>query len=162
MSFSFDVRYSEERNGVRRPGAVGAIRHYLNSLADLFRTPEPIMKEIGEHLVMSTKRRFNIEMSPNDGRWARNSPVTIARKGSAKPLTHTGKLRDSIEYKLLGSKKAVSVGSNRVQAAMMQFGGTKARYPHLWGDIPARPFLGRSKADEEKIAEIIRRWIGQA
>ncbi|WP_248594777.1 hypothetical protein [Candidatus Accumulibacter contiguus] len=26
-------------------------------------------------------------------------------------------------------------------AAMQQFGGTKARFPHLWGDIPARPFF---------------------
>jgi hypothetical protein len=24
---------------------------------------------------------------------------------------------------------------------MMQFGGDQATFPHLWGDIPARPYL---------------------
>ncbi|MFK3602796.1 hypothetical protein [Pseudomonas sp. AP19] len=32
------------------------------------------------------------------------------------------------------------VGSDKPYAAMMQFGGG-ADFPHLWGDIPARPFL---------------------
>jgi phage gpG-like protein len=26
-------------------------------------------------------------------------------------------------------------------AAMQNFGGTKAEFPHLWGDIPARAFF---------------------
>ena len=160
MSYDFDVRYSEERNGIQRPGI---IRQWLNSFADLFRRPEPALKEIGEHLVMSTKRRFNIEMSPKSGRWARNSPVTIKRKGHAKPLKgKTGALRQSIRYTMLGSRKGVSVGSDLPYAAMMQFGGTKARFPHLWGDIPARPFLGRSAEDDRAIEAIMRRYLGSA
>ncbi|WP_231997044.1 phage virion morphogenesis protein [Pseudomonas arsenicoxydans] len=33
------------------------------------------------------------------------------------------------------------VGSNKPYAAMMQFGGDQADFPHLWSDIPARPYL---------------------
>jgi phage gpG-like protein len=39
---------------------------------------------------------------------------------------------------------------------MQQFGGTKARFPNLWGNIPARPFLGVSAADKDEILEILR------
>lgn len=33
------------------------------------------------------------------------------------------------------------VGSNKPYAAMMQFGGDKSDFPHLWGDIPGREYL---------------------
>ncbi len=33
------------------------------------------------------------------------------------------------------------VGSNKPYAAMMFFGGRREDFPHLWGDIPARPYL---------------------
>jgi phage gpG-like protein len=45
-----------------------------------------------------------------------------------------------------------------VYAAMQQFGGTKAEFPHLWGDIPERPFLGVSD-DEKEILEIISDYL---
>lgn len=35
----------------------------------------------------------------------------------------------------------IGVGDDVPQAAMMHFGGKKDRFPHLWGDIPARPYL---------------------
>ncbi len=41
----------------------------------------------------------------------------------------------------LATDSSALVGSNKPYAAMMHFGGTKARFPHLWGDIPARPYL---------------------
>lgn len=33
------------------------------------------------------------------------------------------------------------VGSNKPYAAMMQFGGDRADFPQLWGDVPSRPYL---------------------
>ncbi len=33
-----------------------------------------------------------------DGRWAKNSPATIAEKGSSKPLIDTGLLQNSVSY----------------------------------------------------------------
>jgi len=52
-----------------------------------------------------------------------------------------------IDWQLNG-KDAVEIGTNLPYGAMQQFGGTKAEFPHLWGDIPERPFLGLSKDDE--------------
>lgn len=49
----------------------------------------------------------------------------------------------------------VTVGSNKVQAAMMHFGGKKADFPHLWGDIPARNFVGLSSADAREILALM-------
>ena len=46
-------------------------------------------------------------------------------------------------------------GSSMEYAAMHQFGGTKAQFPNLWGDIPARPFLGITAHDENVIEEIV-------
>jgi phage gpG-like protein len=42
---------------------------------------------------------------------------------------------------------------------MMQFGGTKSQFPHLWGDIPARPFVGVSDADKAAILDVISRRL---
>lgn len=50
-------------------------------------------------------------------------------------------------------------GSDRVQAAMMNFGGKKSEFPHLWGDIPARPFVGISTADMAKIEAETEDWL---
>jgi phage gpG-like protein len=47
------------------------------------------------------------------------------------------------------------VGSNKEYAAMQQFGGTKAQFPHLWGDIPARPFMGVSDDDERELLALV-------
>lgn len=163
--FDVEVRYSEEHGGLQGRNAV---RSWLNAFRDAAARPEAAMRRIGEQLVVSTKRRFNIEMSPRDGKWARNSLVTIARKGHSKPLKgKTNALRDSIRYELQGSGKAVSVGSPLVYAAVQQFGARKGQFgtmrngaPIPWGDIPARPFLGRSDADQQMIFDEIRRHLG--
>jgi phage gpG-like protein len=47
---------------------------------------------------------------------------------------------------------------------MQQFGGTKAKFPNLWGDIPARPFLGVSESDAvmivDTVSDYLRKVIG--
>lgn len=43
--------------------------------------------------------------------------------------------------------------------------GNKARldqFPHLWGNIPARPFLGLSEQDEVYISDIISEHVALA
>jgi len=56
----------------------------------------------------------------------------------------------------------VMIGSPMEYAAMQQFGGTKAEFPNLWGDIPARPFLGISSQDENEILTILRNYLESA
>ncbi len=83
--------------------------------------------------------------------------VRSARLISGKlPLTgETGILGSSIGYQLQGNF-AVEIGSPMEYAAMMQFGGSVEEFPHLWGDIPERPFLGVSEDDKAEIVNILR------
>lgn len=132
-----------------------ALRRLLERTGNL----RPALAEIGEAMTQSTKRRFGTTTGPDGVLWQANSEVTIERKGHSRPLTgETGDLMDSIHSQLDGLF-AVEIGSNKDQAAMMQFGGTTAEFPHLWGDIPARPYLGISDQDKAAILEIIDRHL---
>ena len=77
----------------------------------------------------------------------------IAWRGSAsmmgkKPLVGESKsLSTQIYYHVDG--QMLFVGSPMIYAPMQQFGGRKADFPNLWGDISARPFLGLSDSDVE-------------
>lgn len=140
------------------------IAELLAKIAD----PRGALEEIGEVLVQSTKRRFASETDPQGNRWAENRPVTKARKKNPKILTEEGYLGDLITWQLEGSK-GVAVGSNLAYAAVQQFGAkrgafgrTKRNAPIPWGNIPARPFLGLSDEDGERVLEILRDYLGQA
>jgi phage virion morphogenesis protein len=138
------------------------IRKALQNLQQAAGNLAPALKEIGEVLVESTKQRFASGAGPDGERWDKNSDVTIARKGRNKPLIgETLALSAGIDYQLIGDD-AVAIGSPMEYAAMQQFGGTESEFPHLWGDIPARPFLGISDDDRENILEIIREHVERA
>ena len=138
---------------------LAALRQLQNHTANL----RPALKEIGETLKESTQQRFANYTGPDGVMWAANSEVTYERKAerSGIPLTDGGTLGDTINYQLPGND-SVAIGSSMVYAAMMQFGGTKAEFPHLWGDIPARPFLGISTSDESEILSILRTYLESA
>lgn len=129
----------------------------LEGLAGRMEDLTPLMEQIGEYLTRSTKQRFAEGKGPDGTDWATNSPVTLARKAGAKPLIDTRTLSQGIHHE--AGADFVEVGSNTVQAAMMQFGGTKAQFPHLWGDIPARPFLGISDADETALVALVEDYL---
>lgn len=129
------------------------------ALQDLHRAVgdlSPAFREIGKMLVESTKERFVTTTDPDGNPWLLNSVLsTLLYKTGDRPLTgETGKLMDEISYNLIGND-TLEIGSPMEYAAMQQFGGTKAEFPHLWGDIPARPFLGISSEDERAILRII-------
>lgn len=130
----------------------------LEQLAGRAENIQPALAEIGESLVESTKKRFGTETGPDGSSWEANSPVTLSRKESSSVLTDSGTLGDTINYQLFGDE--LHVGSNMDYAAMMQFGGSKAEFPHLWGDIPARPFLGISSDDKDEILVILADYLG--
>lgn len=136
------------------------VTRMLTRLIDASGNPRPALLEIGEDLVDSTKARFNPGIGPDGVPWARNSEETIRRKGRDKPLVHSGTLMEQIHYQLSGSD-ALEVGSSMVYAAMQQFGGTKSEFPHLWGDIPGRPFIGISDDDEETILKTLNDYLDQ-
>jgi len=138
----------------------------------------PAGRAIGERLTESTKRRFETSTGPDGVRWAPNSRATYEalarntrgafRKGDGKlgakgatvvmgkkPLIGESK-RLSTEINYHADAAAVTIGSPMEYAAMQQFGGSKAAFPNLWGDIPARPFLGLSAEDRDDILEILQ------
>lgn len=125
----------------------------------------PLMTKVGEYLVDATRQRFPAGTAPDGTRWAPKKPSTTAaqaRRGDPpdpRPLFWRG---DLAKTTMQAGPASVEVGSNRIYAAMMQFGGRKARFAHLWGDIPARPFLGLSAEDRTAILDLIAEEIEAA
>ena len=158
------------------------VQRALKNLAGRVSDLRPALKAIGEDLANSTQQRFADSKAPDGTPWEPNSPATIARhvhgvkgtktkdgqrltkKGAArwdskKPLIgETKNLGEQIHWELQGSN-AVVVYSTMEYTAMQQFGGKKSQFPHLWGDIPARPFFGLSDADQASIERTLREHL---
>lgn len=93
-----------------------------------------------------------------------NGRLTKAGAGvvmGKRPLIGESKrLSKEIFYSVTGN--GVVIGTNLIQAAVMQhgakkgeFGKTKRGAPIPWGDIPSRAFLGISEGDKTMIMEIV-------
>lgn len=138
----------------------------LEALQRSLTNMKPVMEEIGEYAVESTKKRFKEGKSPDGSTWKAKSQATLdayARKRNkvdTRPLF--GPSSDLSEQLFAyPADDSVEWGSSKIYAAMMQFGGTKSAFPHLWGDIPARPFLGISEDDRTNILGIMEEWLGR-
>ena len=122
----------------------------------------PVLRAIGEDLTESTKKRFESGSGPEGQAWAANKASTLEHKTGSRPLVGNSggqaALGTSIAYQLQGSD-GLLVGSGKEYAAMQQFGGTKAEFPHLWGDIPARPYLGLSAQDCKEIELTVEYYL---
>ena len=137
---------------------LGAINRLLASGKDL----TPLMRDIGEHLLNTTRKRFVDQEAPDGTPWAPLSENTKRgkRRNVEKVLTESGILRGQLAYRANADR--VEIGSPTVYAGTHQFGAetgafgtTSSDTPIPWGDIPARPFLGLSDDDERKIAELV-------
>ncbi len=146
-----------------------ALRQQLGQLIRALSDPSPALREIGEDLTRTTQARFGQsgKRAPDGTPWARNSPVTIARKGRDNPLYQRGHLQGSIRYQLLG-QNALAVGTNRIYAAVQQFGQPKGASgrtcrgaPIHWGNIPARPLLGLSDQDADDAVRVLRSYLAR-
>lgn len=147
----------------------------LSQLSGQMENLTPVMEQIGEYLVMSTKERFKAGTSPAGTKWAPKSATTLARYGARKsnrvdvrPLFGpSGMLSSQIFHEARAQE--VEVGSNLVYAAVQQFGAGKGQFgtmsngsPIPWGNIPARPFLGISAKDEQNILALIADFLTPA
>lgn len=140
-----------------------AVLAAMQRLARSAANPRPLLLALGEELTKSTKKRFETSTAPDGTKWAPNKPSTLKRKKGSQPLIgKTHLLAQQISY--AAGLDSLMVGSSMKYAAMQQFGGKKSRFPNLWGDIPARPFLGISDADEKmivgEVSEYLRRAVG--
>ncbi len=133
---------------------IQALSHLQRLVSDI----SPALKEIGEDMVESTLERFENSEAPDGRPWAINSVLTLSRKKGNKPLIgETESLSTLIHSQV--SKNQLAIGSSLKYAAMQQFGGQKAEFPWLWGDIPARPFLGVSGEDVQSIVEVVNGYL---
>lgn len=141
---------------------------------------EPVLNNIGEALINSTQARFETETDPEGRRWPQNADSTLIKYlrrrggltkkrtltqkgakalGAKKILRDSGYLADFLRPQVDGD--TLLVGTDRKYGAMQQFGGTKAQWPHLWGDIPARPFLGLSTSDRAEVLDILSDYLSR-
>jgi phage gpG-like protein len=97
-----------------------------------------------------------------DGSLTKKSEQLLATK---RPLQgESGDLERQFSTLVVGGTTLL-LGSSMIYAAMQQFGGSKAQFPNLWGDIPARPFLPITSdgavypAEEAMIVERIQQYI---
>lgn len=126
------------------------------------------MKEIGEALVSSTKRRFMEGKGPNGEEWK-------ASGRGGKTLVDTARLQKSISAKV--AINTVFVGSNVEYARIHQLGGEikpknkkKLKFKVADGTfrtvdkvtMPARPYLGISEDDHEEVAAIIADFLKES
>jgi phage virion morphogenesis protein len=165
----------------------GDVLAALSRLADASGDIGPVMRQIGEHLVDSTRQRFRTSTAPDGSAWEPNAQSTYlgylgAFGGSASKktgrLTKAGAGRAAGKKPLIGETRILGItinyrvdgdtlyiGSPRVDAPTHQFGAKKHSFTGgktPWGDIPARPFLGLSAADRVEVPAILQEHLGRA
>lgn len=158
------------------------VRPALEALQEAIGNVDPVLAQIGEYLIDSTKDRFKTATDPDGNAWAENKDSTLdnytnvfktsftkkgnrSKKGrerhsNKKPLTgETKQLQRQIFYYV--SNGELQVGSPLIYAATQQFGAKAKSYgPKTpWGDIEARRFLGISDEDEEVLLDIIQQHL---
>ncbi len=170
-----------EYNGTAIIGALKRLQEGMSPAG--LRSP---LSEIGELVKESVERRFVTSTAPDGTRWAPNAQSTylgllgkrdlrkngrINARGSdrvanKRPLVQRGQLAESFHYQLIPG--GVEIGTNDIRAGTHQFGARKGAYgkskrggPIPWGDIPARPFLGLSTADEAGVLGILESYLEQ-
>ncbi|HDH51237.1 MAG TPA: phage virion morphogenesis protein [Nitrospirae bacterium] len=128
----------------------------------------PVMEEIGDIGISSIEK--NIEAggrysSPESWRgggkkWKPLAPATIkarSKRGTwpGKILQESGELMASISKAV--TNDSVRIGSNKVQAAIMQFGGKAGRGRKV--TIPARPYLVFQPEDIEEMKHAVEDYL---
>lgn len=110
----------------------------LRRLGALMVNTTPMMRAVGVVLVRNTEDRFDSSKAPDGTPWVALNPAYAAIKRGPRILVASGMLRRSITF--AAGQNNVVIGSNRIYAAVHQFGGViKAKTPN-----GLRFFLGGS------------------
>lgn len=139
----------------------GGFDKAINGLASRpARAKTALMAEIGDALVSGTIKRFADGEDPEGHKWepsGRAWTEGVDDGGYGKTLVDTGRLRNSIDY--VTSPDSVTVGSNVEYARIHQMGGKAGRGRKV--TIPARPYLGVSRADMEEVQGILSDFLAE-
>lgn len=122
----------------------------LHGLLNAIDKPAPLLAELGEYALRTTRDRFKSQTAPDGTAWAALAPwyQREKRRNKNRVLTLNGYLRGQMAVQV--NEKSVQVGSNFIYAATHQFGR---------GAIPARPYLGLSDIDRNEIVERTQYWL---
>lgn len=159
--------YKVEINDAEVRAALGRLQAHLSDFTQVFQI-------IGEQLEDSTERRIEEGVTPDGAAFSPKAQATLdayTRRGqtvSIKPLF--GPNADGLPLRKSffseATKDQLEVGTNKVQAAVMQFGAAKGAFGQAangtaipWGRIPARPYLGISEEDRQNIVITIEEWL---
>lgn len=155
---------------VRDAGVRELLRELGGRAADL----GGAFEEIGAMLLTSTQQRFEAQRDPSGVPWKPLAQATQEqwvrqgrrlksgkrgggglKRGGGSILRRKGLLYASLTY--LAEARRVTVGTNKVYAAIHQLGGQAGRGGKV--RIPARPYLGINAADEREIGSILRKHL---
>lgn len=129
---------------------------WLNALGQPRRIAEGLAN-IGGLVENQIKDRLGEGRTPDGEPWAPWSDSYAAtRHGNQSLLIASGAYRDSFAWDLSGDD--LRVGSNMVQAAILNFGGTDDMAPGP-AAIPAREHIGLSAENIQEIEDAIGDWI---
>lgn len=133
----------------------------LGSLLDKLDDLSEPMNDIAAVLESATEGAFEAETDPVTGQaWASLSDAYL----KANPKRQGGKILQASAGGLAASVTADSgdfwaaIGSNKIYAAIHQFGGTDDM-PAGPAGIPARPYLGVSREDEQSMLGILGGYL---
>lgn len=144
----------------------GGLDKAVNTAAKKLADRKKLMNSVGDALVSGTLGRFESEESPEGVKWepsGRAWTEGVQDGGFGKTLANTGRLKQSIDYTttsdtvMVGSKEEVNAGTILKYAAIHQYGGKAGK--GLKVTIPARPFIGVSKADMEEVKATLQAFL---
>lgn len=135
----------------------------LHRIANQLQHPRKLYGVLGETLKKIHIERFKKEVDPEGKKWKPLSPITREIKGNDSILKHRGYLSQRTAYNYDDNR--VEFGSDAKYARLHQFGGVikpkkGKRLKFGKGNntifakeskIPARPWLGVSEQDEQKL-----------
>jgi len=141
-SISIDYEFNDQR-------IIDALKRLERAGADM----EPAFMDIGESLLNSHRDRWDQQVSPDGEAWEPLSEKYRARKKKNKDkiLVLEGFTRDTLSYNSFND--GLELGTNRTEKGFPfpiahQLGSEK-------NNLPARPFLGLSEADEQMIMDTL-------
>jgi phage gpG-like protein len=115
-----------------------SVQKTLRDLRAMFETEtDEVNKIIGTEAVRGVQRTIRAQHGPNGEPWA---PL-VMRQGVA--LRDTGALYNSITYEAPLGSKTVRIGTNRIQASLMHFGGVVTPKRKKYLAIPANKRIRR-------------------
>lgn len=134
------------------------IQQLLKKLAAKTQNLRPLMKNISGIMLDSVEENFEKEGRPD--KWTPLAKLTIrqrTKKGywPGRILQMRGELASSITSKY--DDNSAVVGTNKIYAAIHQFGGNAGRNKKV--KIPARPYLMLGDVELDNISKIIKNYL---